>query len=75
MLQNLFHQPIRTFAHGPLIARMASTSTSPSTYDFDLICIGGGSGGVRGSRMSAGFGAKVAMIENSRVGGTCVIRG
>ena len=45
------------------------------TYDYDLITIGAGSGGVRASRMAAGFGARVAVCEESRVGGTCVIRG
>ena len=44
-------------------------------YDYDLYTIGAGSGGVRASRMAAQFGAKVAIIEESRVGGTCVIRG
>ena len=44
-------------------------------FDYDLITIGAGSGGVRASRMAAGFGARVAVCENSRVGGTCVIRG
>ena len=44
-------------------------------YDYDLVTIGAGSGGVRASRMAAQFGAKVAVCENSRVGGTCVIRG
>ena len=44
-------------------------------YDFDLFTIGAGSGGVRGSRMSAQFGARVGIAEESRVGGTCVIRG
>ncbi|MEC8643627.1 MAG: glutathione-disulfide reductase [Pseudomonadota bacterium] len=44
-------------------------------YDFDLIVIGAGSGGVRASRISAGHGARVAVIEESRAGGTCVIRG
>jgi glutathione reductase (NADPH) len=44
-------------------------------YDFDLIVIGAGSGGVRASRISAGHGARVAVIEESRLGGTCVIRG
>ena len=44
-------------------------------YDFDLVTIGAGSGGVRASRMAAGFGARVAICEESRVGGTCVIRG
>ncbi|MGB8274418.1 MAG: FAD-dependent oxidoreductase, partial [Alphaproteobacteria bacterium] len=44
-------------------------------YDYDLITIGAGSGGVRASRMAARFGAKAAIAEDSRVGGTCVIRG
>jgi glutathione reductase (NADPH) len=41
-------------------------------YDFDLYTIGGGSGGVRASRMSAALGARVAIAESSRFGGTCV---
>ena len=44
-------------------------------YDYDLITIGAGSGGVRASRRAAGLGKKVAIIENLRVGGTCVMRG
>lgn len=45
-------------------------------YDYDLITIGGGSGGVRASRFSAQrYGKKVAIIENLRIGGTCVMRG
>jgi glutathione reductase (NADPH) len=44
-------------------------------YDYDLFVIGGGSGGVRAARMSAGYGAKVAVAEEYRWGGTCVIRG
>ncbi len=45
-------------------------------YDYDLITIGGGSGGVRASRFSAQrYGKKVAVIENLRIGGTCVMRG
>ena len=44
-------------------------------YDFDLITIGGGSGGVRASRWSARLGARVAIIEENRYGGTCVLRG
>ncbi len=39
---------------------------------YDLLVIGGGSGGVRAARMSAGFGAKVALVEGNRLGGTCV---
>ena len=46
-----------------------------SQYDYDLFVIGAGSGGVRASRIAAGHGARVAICEESRVGGTCVIRG
>ncbi len=42
---------------------------------FDLIVIGGGSGGVRAARVAASFGAKVCVVEEFRLGGTCVIRG
>jgi glutathione reductase (NADPH) len=41
-------------------------------YDYDLFTIGAGSGGVRASRVSAGFGAKVAVAEERYLGGTCV---
>ncbi|MFO1186611.1 MAG: FAD-dependent oxidoreductase [Alphaproteobacteria bacterium] len=44
-------------------------------YDFDLFVIGGGSGGVRAARIAALHGAKVAIAEEFRYGGTCVIRG
>jgi glutathione reductase (NADPH) len=44
-------------------------------YDFDLITIGAGSGGVRASRLAGGYGARVGIVEKSRVGGTCVMRG
>ncbi|MBD3774688.1 MAG: FAD-dependent oxidoreductase, partial [Rhodobacteraceae bacterium] len=44
-------------------------------YDFDLFVIGAGSGGVRAARIAASHGAKVAVAEEHRVGGTCVIRG
>lgn len=43
--------------------------------DFDLFVIGGGSGGVRAARVAADHGAKVAIAENDRFGGTCVVRG
>src|SRR5690348_14516998 len=43
--------------------------------DFDLFVIGAGSGGVRASRVSAAYGARVAIAEEHKVGGTCVIRG
>jgi len=44
-------------------------------YDFDLFTIGAGSGGVAGSRRAASYGARVAICESRRVGGTCVLRG
>jgi glutathione reductase (NADPH) len=43
--------------------------------DFDLFVIGGGSGGVRAARIAASHGARVAIAEEHRFGGTCVIRG
>lgn len=45
------------------------------SFDFDLITIGAGSGGVRASRLAGGWGKRVAVVEKSRVGGTCVMRG
>jgi glutathione reductase (NADPH) len=44
-------------------------------FDTDLFVIGGGSGGVRAARIAAGYGARVMLAEEYRVGGTCVIRG
>lgn len=46
-----------------------------SNYDFDLFVIGAGSGGVRAARIAAGYGVSVAVAEEYRIGGTCVIRG
>lgn len=46
-----------------------------SEFDYDLFVIGAGSGGVRASRIAASHGAKVAVAEEHRIGGTCVIRG
>jgi glutathione reductase (NADPH) len=46
-----------------------------SQFDFDLFVLGAGSGGVRAARIAAGHGARVGICEDSRVGGTCVIRG
>jgi glutathione reductase (NADPH) len=45
------------------------------SWDYDLFVIGAGSGGVRAARIAAGYGARVAIAEEYRVGGTCVIRG
>ncbi len=44
-------------------------------FDTDLFVVGGGSGGVRAARIAAGYGARVTLAEEYRVGGTCVIRG
>ena len=44
-------------------------------FDYDLFTIGAGSGGVRATRIAASFGAKAAVAEEYRAGGTCVIRG
>jgi glutathione reductase (NADPH) len=44
-------------------------------YDFDMITLGAGSGGVASSRRAGSYGAKVAIVEESRIGGTCVLRG
>ncbi|WP_408591507.1 glutathione-disulfide reductase [Novosphingobium sp.] len=48
---------------------------SEVAWDYDLFVIGAGSGGVRASRIAAAHGARVAVAEEFRVGGTCVIRG
>ena len=44
-------------------------------FDYDLIVIGAGSGGTRTARIAAGYGAKTAVVEGDRPGGTCVLRG
>ena len=46
-----------------------------NAFDYDLFVIGAGSGGVRAARIAASHGAKVAIAEEYRIGGTCVIRG
>lgn len=46
-----------------------------SNLDFDLFVIGAGSGGVRAARIAANHGARVAIAEEYRYGGTCVVRG
>lgn len=48
---------------------------SGADYDYDLFVVGAGSGGVRAARLAALSGARVAVAEEDRVGGTCVIRG
>ncbi len=49
--------------------------TGEAQFDYDLFVIGAGSGGVRAARVAAGFGARIAIAESDRPGGTCVIRG
>jgi glutathione reductase (NADPH) len=46
-----------------------------ATHDYDLLVLGAGSGGLAASKRAAGYGARVAIVEQDRVGGTCVIRG
>jgi len=69
--------PVLSSAPLPDLRRLLSFGESlfmPS-YDFDLFTIGAGSGGVAASRRAASYGARVGICEDSRVGGTCVIRG
>src|SRR5436190_14407577 len=58
----------------PVCARPRRLLTMPG-FDVDLFVIGGGSGGVRAARVAAEHGARVAIAEEDRWGGTCVIRG
>src|SRR5436305_601532 len=52
-----------------------SAPSPQSEYDFDLFVIGRGSGGIRAARVASGYGARVMLAEEYRLGGTCVIRG
>ena len=56
-------------------AKAKAKSAAKPKYDYDLFVIGAGSGGTRASRVAAAHGARVAVAEEYRVGGTCVIRG
>src|SRR5512139_2189766 len=58
----------------PVCARTRRLLTMPR-FDVDFFVIGGGSGGVRAARVAAEHGARVAIAEADRWGGTCVIRG
>ncbi|GBF98807.1 glutathione chloroplastic [Raphidocelis subcapitata] len=69
----------------PRAAPAGGAAPAPRSYDYDIITIGAGSGGVRGSRFAASYGARVAVVElpfeyissdtAGGVGGTCVLRG
>jgi pyruvate/2-oxoglutarate dehydrogenase complex dihydrolipoamide dehydrogenase (E3) component len=52
-----------------------ATEGSTMAFDVDFFVIGAGSGGVQAARIAAGHGAKTLVAEESRVGGTCVLRG
>lgn len=62
-----------TDEQAPKAATFGSSLGPP--FDVDLFVIGGGSGGIRAARVAASHGAKVMLAEESRLGGTCVIRG
>jgi glutathione reductase (NADPH) len=64
---------IGAFAH--MRFQHCGSAAMADEYDYDLFTIGAGSGGVRASRVAAAHGARVAVAEEYRVGGTCVIRG
>src|SRR5690606_35454984 len=66
---------LRSFHRGPDRPRIRRLTGMTKAYDYDLFVIGAGSGGVRASRVAASHGARVAVAEEFRVGGTCVIRG
>ena len=81
-----FHLPaiskVATQSLRSATTRLYQSSDSSDEYDYDLLVIGGGSGGVRASRIASGHGAKVALLETklnhgvdpyySAIGGTCV---
>ena len=77
---NHSHQQIRLAirphpAHIALVQCDGTMAVADAVYDYDLFVIGAGSGGVRASRVAASHGARVAVAEEFRIGGTCVIRG
>src|SRR5690242_7381996 len=75
MVQHLSRSE-QSLRHGPRTKfQVTKKETEMASYDYDLFVIGAGSGGVRAARVSAALGAKVAIAEEYRVGGTCVIRG
>src|ERR1043166_521455 len=71
LLHNIMLAPPRVARYGTA----AHKDQVMAQYDVDLFVIGGGSGGVRAARIAAGYGAKVMVAGEYRVGGTCVIRG
>ena len=63
-------RPQRRVAARAAAATFSSTASSEQTYDY--VVIGGGSGGMASARRAARHGAKVAVVEGSALGGTCV---
>ena len=53
-------------------ATTTSDTKDEEDYDFDLLVIGAGSGGIASARRAASYGAKVGVVEKGRLGGTCV---
>jgi Pyruvate/2-oxoglutarate dehydrogenase complex, dihydrolipoamide dehydrogenase (E3) component, and related enzymes len=51
---------------------MSTESGDDESYDYDYLVIGAGSGGIASARRAASYGAKVAVVEKGRLGGTCV---
>src|SRR3954471_8022584 len=64
-----------SFRRSQSLAVAVEGALSMAEYDYDLFVIGAGSGGVRAARLAALTGARVAVAEEDKVGGTCVIRG
>ena len=56
----------------PGCVRWSASEPEPRPVLYDLVVVGGGSGGLACARRSAAYGAKVALVERSRLGGTCV---
>ena len=54
------------------LQRRMSSTNGDDGYDFDYLVIGAGSGGIASARRAASYGAKVAVVEKGRLGGTCV---
>ena len=76
IIEHKFRFPLlRLTASDAGVLRRTYTADSMTRFDVDLFVIGGGSGGVRAARVAAEHGARVAIAEADRWGGTCVIRG
>jgi NADPH-dependent 2,4-dienoyl-CoA reductase/sulfur reductase-like enzyme len=70
-LHNPRVRPAARLLRGGHVRRMATTTTD-GEYDYDYFVIGAGSGGIASARRAATYGAKVAVAEKGRLGGTCV---